>query len=56
MQRPLVLVTVFTVPALAGAQTYVVDRSNGAGTHFTDLPQATATVPDGAVLLVRPGT
>jgi len=36
------------------AQTFVVD-ANGGG-HFTDLPQAVAAVPSGAVLHVRPGT
>jgi hypothetical protein len=43
---------------LAGAltaQTFVVDASNGPGTHFTNLAAAVAAVPDGATLLVRAG-
>ena len=39
----------------AVAQTYIVDQANGPGTNFTDLSVAASTVPDGAVLLVRPG-
>lgn len=39
-----------TVPG----QTYVVDAQGGGS--FTDLPAAIAAVPNGAVLLVRPGT
>lgn len=38
-----------------GAQTFVVDANNGAGTDFTSLAAATASAPDGALLLVRPG-
>ena len=37
------------------AQTFVVDVANGPGTNFTDLGTATAAVPSGAVLVVRPG-
>lgn len=42
--------------ALLPAQTFVVDASNGPGTHFTNLPAAVSAVPSGAVLHVRPGT
>ncbi|MCA8950654.1 MAG: hypothetical protein KDE27_14225 [Planctomycetes bacterium] len=38
------------------SQTFVVDAANGPGTNFTSLPAAVAAVPDGAVLLVRPGS
>src|SRR5262249_28568925 len=41
---------------VASAQTFVVDQANGPGTNFTTLVAAVAAVPDGAVLLVRPGT
>jgi hypothetical protein len=41
---------------LAVAQTFVVDAANGPGAHFTSLPAAVAAVPDGSVLLVRPGS
>lgn len=43
------------LPQLPG-QTYVVDAGNGPGTNYLDLPAAVAAVPDGAVLLVRPGS
>ncbi len=42
-------------PAIAMAQTYIVDAANGLGANFTDLPAAVAAVPDGAVLEVRAG-
>lgn len=45
-----------TLHAGTAAQTFVVDAANGPGTNFTDLPTAVATVPNGAVLDVRPGT
>lgn len=35
---------------------FIVDANGGPGAHFTDLGAATAAVPDGAVLLVRPGS
>ena len=38
------------------AQTFIVDAASGPGTNFTELPPAIAAVPDGAILLVRPGT
>lgn len=41
--------------AHTAAQTFVVDAANGPGASFTDLPAAIATVPDGAILVVRPG-
>ena len=44
----------FLAAALCG-QVYLVDAAGGAGSHFIDLPQAVAAVPDGATLRVRPG-
>lgn len=41
--------------AATTAQTFVVDASNGPGTHYTSIAAATAAVPSGATLLVRPG-
>ena len=41
--------------AAAPAQTFVVDVNNGPGTNFTSIIAAIPAVPDGAVLLVRPG-
>lgn len=38
------------------SQTFIVDAANGPGTNFTSLPAAAAAVPDGAVLIVRPGS
>jgi hypothetical protein len=37
------------------SQTFVVDAANGPGTNFTNLQTAINTVPDGAILLIRPG-
>ncbi|MFT4511656.1 MAG: hypothetical protein ACI89X_004765 [Planctomycetota bacterium] len=37
------------------AQTFVVDKANGPGAAFTSIATAIAAVPDGAVLVVRPG-
>jgi len=37
------------------AQTFVVDIAGGPGANFTNLQTAIDTVPDGAVLLIRPG-
>lgn len=49
------LVVAASCAAGAGTQTFVVDSSNGPGTHFTSLAVAAAVVPDGATLAVRPG-
>ncbi len=38
------------------SQTFVVDAAGGPGSHFRDLPEAVAAVPDGATLRVRPGS
>lgn len=38
------------------AQTFVVDAAGGPGSNFTDIAAAVAAVPDGATLLVRPGS
>lgn len=46
-----VVLAVASVPA----QTYVVDALNGPGANFTQIAAAIPAVPDGAVLLVRPG-
>jgi len=40
----------------APAQTFIVDAANGPGTNFTSIAAAVAAVPDGATLIVRPGT
>lgn len=42
--------------AAVPAQVFVVDAAGGAGAHFTSIATAANTVPDGAVLDVRPGT
>jgi len=52
----LLAVALAATSSLAAAQTFIVDAANGPGTNYTDLPAAVAAVPDGAVLLVRPGT
>ncbi|MCA8952187.1 MAG: hypothetical protein KDE27_21940 [Planctomycetes bacterium] len=39
----------------ASAQTFIVDVNNGPGTQFTEIVDAVAAVPDGAVLEVRAG-
>lgn len=44
-----------TLVGVLPAQTFIVDANNGPGTHYRDLPEAIAKVPDGAVLRVRPG-
>lgn len=41
-------------PLLCG-QTFVVDKNNGPGTHFTSITAAIAAVPSGAVLEIRAG-
>lgn len=41
-------------PMLA-AQVFVVDAAGTVGSHFKNLPEAIATVPDGATLRVRTG-
>ena len=45
----------FLSPVALQAQSYIVDVNGGPGHHYTDLPEAVAAVPDGAVLWVRPG-
>ena len=40
---------------LSFAQTFVVDVANGPGTNYVSIAAAVAAVPDGSVLLVRPG-
>ncbi|MCR9247461.1 MAG: hypothetical protein NXI31_20715 [bacterium] len=52
----LILPALLLVLCTASAQTYVVDVTNGPGTNFTSIATAVAAVPDGATLLVRPGT
>ena len=42
--------------ASAQSRTWIVDASNGPGTHFTDLPPAIAAASDGDVVVVRAGT
>lgn len=48
---------VFASQLLAqGGPIFVVDAASGPGTHYTDVQAAVLAVPDGSVLLVRPGT
>ncbi|MCA8951963.1 MAG: hypothetical protein KDE27_20810 [Planctomycetes bacterium] len=56
MKPPLVLPFLAVLTSAAVTQTFVVDASNGPGTNFTSIAAAVAAVPDGAVVLVRPGT
>ncbi len=51
-----ILILLLTTAATGNAQTYVVDANNGAGANFTSIDAAVAAVPDGAVLLVQPGS
>lgn len=51
--RPILAAFLFASGGLA--QTFIVDASNGPGTNFTDLQVAVHSVPDDAVLIVRPG-
>jgi hypothetical protein len=46
----------FLLASFVPAQTYIVDVNGGPGTHFTSIAAAVAAVPDGAVIVVRPGT
>jgi hypothetical protein len=46
----------FVLTTTLGAQwTWIVDASNGTGSHFTDLPQAVAHASDGHRIVVRKG-
>lgn len=56
MRSALVAVVLAALLLTSRAQTFVVDQGNGPGTNFTSLAAAAASVPDGAVLLVRPGS
>ncbi len=56
MRHTLAVLSFASFAAVATAQTFVVDASNGPGANFTSLSAATAAAPDGAILLVRPGT
>ena len=48
---------VFASSLLAqGGPIFVVDAASGPGTNYTDVQAAVLAVPDGSVLLVRPGT
>ncbi len=53
--RGLLAIAVLGLDGWLPAQVFVVDASNGPGTHFLDLPPAVAAVPDGAMLRVRAG-
>jgi hypothetical protein len=50
----LVLATLASAP-LAAQRIWVVDQTNGLGTHFTELPPAVQAARDGDVLRVRRG-
>ncbi len=59
MRRLVSILVSMALPSLHGtlsAQTFVVDAAGGPGTNFTSIAAAVAAVPDGARLLVRPGT
>ena len=53
--RPTLLLALL-LAATAPTQIFIVDATNGAGAHFTDLPAAVAATPDGATLRVKPGS
>lgn len=53
--RPIALLFPLAMTTATIAQAFIVDANNGLGTSFTSLAAATAAVPDGAILLVRPG-
>lgn len=53
--KPLALLGLSVAAALP-AQTYIVDAAAGPGTTFTSIATATVFAPNGAVLLVRPGS
>ncbi|MFQ5505706.1 MAG: hypothetical protein ACE5F1_13050 [Planctomycetota bacterium] len=40
----------------SGQKTWIVDKSNGPGTHYTDLPPAVAPAAHGDTIIVRKGT
>jgi hypothetical protein len=54
--RVLAIVLLAASPLAAQRQIFVVDAANGPGAQFTSLPAAVAAVPDGSVLLLRPGS
>jgi hypothetical protein len=47
---------VFAISCALPAQTFIVDANNGPGANFLDIQQAINAVPNGAILLVRPGS
>jgi hypothetical protein len=51
----MLLLLLLAAIAPAQGRTWIVDASNGPGTHFTDLPPAVAAAADGDVLVVRAG-
>lgn len=53
---PSVFAAVLTAALGAQGNTWIVDINNGAGTHFTSLVTAIASVNDGDTLVVRAGT
>jgi len=54
--RQSLLFAALLLPAALAAQSFVVDASNGPGTHYTSLAAAVSAVPEGAVLIVRAGS
>ena len=50
------LVACGLVAAVAAQRTWVVDKANGAGTDFVDIPPALVAARDGDTILVRAGT
>lgn len=47
--------TALLASAASAQSTWIVDASNGPGTHFLDLPPALAKAVDNDIILVRPG-
>lgn len=45
----------FATPLLPAQRTWIVDRANGNGTDFSDLPPAVAAAASGDTIMVRPG-
>jgi hypothetical protein len=45
-----------TLAPTSAQQTFIVDSSQGPGTHFTDLPPAVAAARDGDTIVLRRGT
>ena len=51
---PLLLVPVLLCPVVSAQRTWIVDRNNGPGTDFADLPAAVAAAAAGDIIRIRP--